>query len=816
MRSFILAMLVCTMSAAATPGWLGVYYDPVAPIPALESELDRDELLGAASGLRLSLVFPDSPAELAGLMPGDLIFALNAEPFTSPSGEIRQDFRARMEGRLAGERVRFHLIRDAIDREFSGPDGDFWIDPETYLDALPHGERIEVKAFKEQRILEVIVTLGSRPEAKWPTPPTNEEIYPEDLYSTFVIASNETMQFIGGGDEAKFQRRMEERGTYLDDFVAGLAKRENIETETEDLLSRLNASHASADPFRLEPMIYAHRDPFRMPSMVTEYGRRMNFTEPVLPGLRLAADWLDASPEFPTPSTFLPATYESLIRDIEQHLLRASRDVHRAFEDLNDEEREFLMAERWNLSDVFAEDIYIHFDEDRARYRKNQRLIELAERVDMRMLVSAARTIAEMSQPTRLGNAKRILRAHFDGELEAEILLEKDTDYGKIIIGGEGSHWYREDAAFILDLGGDDFYSAGAGASAGWNLPAAICIDIAGNDAYETTRKSAQGAGCLGVGGLLDLSGNDQYIGGQWSQGVGYFGIGWLSDQEGDDIYRGRTFCQGVGLFGAGILIDGRGDDRYEGDAHVQAVGLAGGVGLLLEKGGDDEYYAKGLYPTGYGDEGIFDAWSQGCATGFRTLASGGMALLYDRDGEDRMEAGNFSQGGGYYYGWGILIAGGMENDLYIGSRYNQGFAAHQALGTFIEEGGDDLYQTRQGVAQGLAWDECVTLFIDHGGDDRYEGGAFFSQGASAHNSFCFFIDGAGRDTYLYAPGPARAGGNDYHGGTSFSVLIDEDGNDNEYPLWDAPASGYASWPEHGFWLDLEGSLSQALEELPE
>jgi len=796
MRLTLLAVLLSALSVqAAPPGWLGIYYDPVAPIPPLEAGLDRAGLLGAASGLRLSLVFPDSPAERAGLLPGDLIFALDGEPFTAPAEQIRQEFRARMRGRSAGDHVRFRLIRDAVDRKAKaeGAASDFWADPTAFVDSMPDGARVEATAFKEQRILEIEATLGPRPEARWPAAPTNADIYPEGRFPR--------AGFTG--------------------LVWALADREGVRADTEDLFRRLGASESKADPFRLRPVIYAHRDPFRMPAMLESYraeaGRLLNskFESGAEPALGLAAEWMNARPGYPAPLSRPPDDFDSLVRDIEQHLLRAGRSVRRAFDGLEPEERAFLMQERWNLSDAFAEDIYIHFDKDRPRYRKNQRLIELAARVDPRPLMVAATALAEMGQASWIENAARILRERFAGELDAEILFEKDGDFGKILFGGEGSHWYREDAAFILDLAGNDFYTAGAGASAGWDLPASLCIDMAGDDAYETTRKGAQGAGCLGVAGLLDLGGDDEYIGLQWAQGAGYYGVGWLEDRAGDDVYRGRGFCQGVGLFGAGILIDKAGDDRYEGDVHVQAVGLAGGVGLLLEGAGDDRYYAKGLYPTGYGDEGIFDAWSQGCATGFRTLASGGMALLYDGGGRDRMEAGNFSQGGGYYYGWGMLVAEGPEGDHYIGSRYDQGFCAHEALGSFIDAGGDDLYQTRQGVAQGLAWDECATIFVDEGGDDRYEGGAFFSQGASAHNSFCVFIDRAGHDRYLYAPGPARAGGNDYHGGTSFSLLVDEGGRDNEYPLWDAPSSGYGHRPEYGFWLDLEGPLSGAVDELP-
>jgi hypothetical protein len=301
---------------------------------------------------------------------------------------------------------------------------------------------------------------------------------------------------------------------------------------------------------------------------------------------------------------------------------------------------------------------------------------------------------------------------------------------------------------------------------------------------------------------LLDLAGNDSYIGMQWCQGVGYFGIGWLHDAGGDDIYRGKTYCQAVGLFGVGVIIDSAGNDEYTGELHVQGSGLPKGIGALIDQAGDDRYYAKGVYPTNYGDAGIFDAWSQGCGMGFRTLASGGLGLVADAQGADRMEAGNFSQGGGYYYGYGIVAARGGDDDLYIGSRYNQGFSAHQAVGVFLEEGGGDRYTTRQGVAQGLAWDECVTLFIDEAGDDTYQGGRFFSLGASAHNSICFFHDLSGSDRYLYKPGPARAGGNNYHGGTSYSLFIDDGGGADTYSAEGCQDNMLRYRPEHGVCVD--------------
>lgn len=178
-----------------------------------------------------------------------------------------------------------------------------------------------------------------------------------------------------------------------------------------------------------------------------------------------------------------------------------------------------------------------------------------------------------------------------------------------------------------------------------------------------------------------------------------------------------------------------------------------------------------------------------------------------DGDGDDDWEAGNFSQGGGYYYGIGIFRAAGDGDDRYTGSRYAQGFCAHQAIGVFIEDGGNDRYQTRQGVNIGLAWDECVTVFIEEDGDDYYYGGTFFSLGASAHNAFTFWLDKNGKDEYHYPPGPGRAGGNKYHGGHSLSFFVDKGRDKDFYSSDNVENNVELAWPDFGIFRDGKGKF---------
>lgn len=803
----LLLALVLPAHAADNRAWLGIYSEPADTLPRIEAHAGGQAALqGALSGLLVTAVFPDSPADAGGLLLGDIIICLDTDPFTCSRDSVQAVFRRELAGRTAGAACSLRIIREAVARTLAigGEEAPahlaslFWNSPGDFTADRPCGETIDARVEKRQAVLDLPIVLGRRPEANWPAPRANEDILPT-----------------GDFPESQFAP-----------LVRVLADEFGCLEDTEDLLGRLARCHTGSDPFRLEVMSFVHRDAFRLESVsrhiVESYSGGKTAQELVAASSRLLVPGFLPSGEggirrqANTAKLHGPQLKTAFLMEVEGILTEAAGFHALAFAGLTDEERGFLEAERWSLSDVFAGEVYIHLDQDSERFRRNKRLIDLAARVDYSALLQAAATLAELTDPSWAREWGDLLRAAFADSLGADILVNRETPYGRILVGGAGGRWYREtDAAFILDLGGDDFYTGNSGGSNGWGIPLAVLIDLEGDDAYESTMKSCQGAGCLGVGGLLDLAGDDQYIGIEWCQGTGYFGVGWLHDAAGDDTYRGRTFCQAAGLFGVGLLLDEEGGDRYEGDCHVQGVGLARGVGALVDLGGDDEYYAKGLYPTGYGDAGIFDAWSQGCGMGFRTIASGGLGLLSDGGGQDRMEAGNFSQGGGYYYGYGIVAADGHDDDTYIGSRYNQGFSAHQAVGVFLEEGGDDSYTTRQAVAQGLAWDECVSLFIDHEGDDVYEGGGGFSQGASAHNSFCFFIDRSGGDRYIYGPGQARAGGNDYHGGTSFSLFVDEGGRTNTYTSDEGAQGGFRYRPEHGFFLDLAGSLGEAMTTQP-
>ena len=59
---------------------------------------------------------------------------------------------------------------------------------------------------------------------------------------------------------------------------------------------------------------------------------------------------------------------------------------------------------------------------------------------------------------------------------------------------------------------------------------------------------------------------------------------------------------------------------------------------------------------------------------------AGGLGALLDVDGDDVYEAGNFSQGLGYWYGTGVLWDGGGD-DRFESVYFTQGSGAHFAIG---------------------------------------------------------------------------------------------------------------------------------------
>lgn len=397
-------------------------------------------------------------------------------------------------------------------------------------------------------------------------------------------------------------------------------------------------------------------------------------------------------------------------------------------------------------------------------------VLEVSLKVDRSELFGALSTLLSFLDRDNLMRLREDLLKRF-GDRKEPILFETTMPMGKVIVGGPGPNIHVDDAALILDLGGDDLYLNNAGGTRP-GMPVAIVIDWEGDDRYISRENYSQGAGLMGGGFLIDLSGKDTFISLDGSQGAGFWGIGLLHHGAGNGIYRTRSLSQGVGQAGIGILLSGEGNDFYECSFEGQALGLFGGAGILIDGSGDDSYQLGGLKPDFRDASKSTVSMGQGFGLGIRPEqgkggVSGGIGMLIDKEGNDAYHADYFAQGSSYYYGSGILDdrAG---NDEYIAGRYAQGAGIHSSVGILIDRKGNDFYYSSFGVAQGMGHDFGLGFFEDDGGDDRYFGGILV-QGAATRGGIGILIDGSGKDHYIGgAEGQAYAADEDCSG-----ILID-------------------------------------------
>lgn len=400
--------------------------------------------------------------------------------------------------------------------------------------------------------------------------------------------------------------------------------------------------------------------------------------------------------------------------------------------------------------------------------------------ISMSSIVAALRHLdAELAiAPEVIDGEVEGLPEELRGAVEGVVLTAQPIpDIGWAVVGGRGPNRYDlSKIAAVIDLEGDDTYVMSDLA-----LGMRAIIDIKGNDRYEGGE--LQGIAC-GVGGLFlvdDHAGNDVYVGRSFHGGAACFGAGLLLDRGGDDRYEGELWSLGAACWGAGLLIDLGGGDSYRSHYLSQGVGGPRGFGAIVDSGGDDLYDALGSRPSQYGSAATFASFSQGVGIGIRRAAAGGIGLLSDLGGNDRYLAGEFAQGGGYFFGLGLLADRG-GNDRYWADRYGQAWAAHQASGILLDGGGDDVYLGRTAANQGAAWDQSTALLHDAAGDDLYQAESL-CQGSAAQQAIAFLIDGGGSDRYLATSEIAQghSGSNDYHhdqaapigGGFSFSLLLD-------------------------------------------
>jgi len=477
----------------------------------------------------------------------------------------------------------------------------------------------------------------------------------------------------------------------------------------------------------------------------------------------------------------------------------ANRRVEDAFRDLAEGERQQLLRQIPPLLIEFATARALDQGDD-SQIAQYANTLRLAKKVDVAQLLAAAAALAQLTEAKTLKRIRKASRslpgvsevAQLPPTFGGTFLYAHRSDLGWVVIGGDGDNIYGEDAAIIIDLGGDDIYLNNCGAPvfvavAGQathtqRSAVGLLLDFDGDDEYVGNGWGSLGSAIGGVGFLIDLKGDDTYSGDSLTQGAAFCGVGVLWDQKGNDRYHAQRPAQAAAFFGAGLLLDRAGSDHYAAAEQAQGFGGAGGFGLLYDRQGDDRYLADRGAPSSYGAAGGFEGWSQGVGCGFRRSAPGGIGVLVDGAGDDFYQAGNFSQGTGYFFGMGMLVDRAGD-DRYRSTRYSQGAAAHQAVGCLLDVNGDDDYFARQAANQGAAWDAAVGILEDRAGDDRYVGGGL-AQGAASMNGVGILFDWAGEDYYAVTDGQGRAGSVEYWGGRdalNIGMLLDTGGQSDRY-----------------------------------
>ena len=357
-------------------------------------------------------------------------------------------------------------------------------------------------------------------------------------------------------------------------------------------------------------------------------------------------------------------------------------------------------------------------------------------------------------------------------------LLQLETALGSVILGSLSEDEYDEDALLILDPGGNDRWTAGAGSNVGIPSRAALALDLGGADSYTARRSHSQGSGFLGIGVLLDAGPEgDRYLALNQTQGAGFMGVGILWDEGGNDTYNANGFGQGAGTFGVGLLVDAHGDDVVVAQDRAQGFGSTGGLGALIDWDGDDQ---RRLGTTGAPLMGPGGGGGQGGAFGTRPFPwtmdvslHGGVGLLYDRSGNDSYFGRGFSQGAAWFLSMGLLLERGGR-DRYTAAEWSQGTANHLAVGLLQDVDGSDIYSGTRYV-QAVAADRSVGILDDRGGDsDGYRLGSI----------------GPG------TPNDARAGMSWMRQSRALAVMVDDGGDDVRRATSEALGTGVLSSKE--------------------
>lgn len=544
------------------------------------------------------------------------------------------------------------------------------------------------------------------------------------------------------------------------------------------------------------------RDPLRGPEEAEAFTRRLHAAfrlgtaDGIREGLQVARPRMDVSATPLNESWIAPADGREALEQVKQILRRASADMGRAIKPL--EQAELSELSRNAYSVLTTGTSVGHTINNRG---SGVRLCRLMGKMDQAALFDLAATLAQAADPALLSALSQLSvegtsPGSFPG-VEGSVVSVMETEAGTIVVGGKGGNVYRLDemkkAAVVIDLGGNDVYREGA---VNVSRPILIVIDLGGNDRYEGTQPGIQGGAVVGGSILVDVAGDDIYSARDIAQGSALVGVGMLVDLAGNDRYLGFRRVQGQALGGVGLLLDRDGKDDYR--AAMWGQGMAGpwGFATLEDVEGDDHYYLGGQFYDSYPETPGYDGWGQGVGAGIRGVANGGIGVFLEGAGDDEYEFDYFAQGGGYWLGMGFArdFEGndkrlGATRTAYNGSartqqrfqRFGNGWGCHYAVGFLFDDAGDDSYDgTIMGT--GFGWDLSAGFLIELDGNDQYLATVGGVQGQGAQASLGVLYDFAGGDIYKGTSQGYASGSITYHPyptcGGNFSFVVDYGGTD--------------------------------------
>ncbi|MEW6253308.1 MAG: hypothetical protein AB1716_21925, partial [Planctomycetota bacterium] len=143
---------------------------------------------------------------------------------------------------------------------------------------------------------------------------------------------------------------------------------------------------------------------------------------------------------------------------------------------------------------------------------------------------------------------------------------------------------------------------------------------------------------------------------------------------------------------------------------------------------------------------------------------AGGLGALLDGGGDDVYTAGNWAMGTSYWFGIGLLHDRAGD-DEYRGVAWVQGSGAHFCISALVDEAGDDKHLSEGNTLNSLAFghDFSVALLLNAGGNDVYEVGPS-GLAYSINRSVAMLLDLAGDDTYRVDAAKRVAAGADRPG----------------------------------------------------